>query len=213
MKLFVIAAAAALLSNAASAATITASNTGSISIPASGTSGNASPYPATITVSGQSGVITDLNVTLNGLSHTFAADLDIVLIGPNGAAVALLLDRGGGSDFVNAGVTFDDEASGFVTNPVSGGAFKPSGSGGSYGGTLPAGTILSNALSVFDGLGLNGIWALYVFDDLGDDSGRIANGFTLTFTTAEVVPLPAAAALFPAGAALMGFAGKRRKRA
>src|SRR6185436_18051255 len=39
----------------------------------------ASPYPATLTVSGVSGPVNHLTVTLHGLSHNFPDDLDILL--------------------------------------------------------------------------------------------------------------------------------------
>ena len=40
-----------------------------VAIPATGTSGPASPYPATRTVSGETGMISDLDVTIDGIWH------------------------------------------------------------------------------------------------------------------------------------------------
>ena len=48
--------------------------------------GTAPVYPSAITVSGLSGTVTDVNVTLNGLTHTWPDDLAILLVGPAGRA-------------------------------------------------------------------------------------------------------------------------------
>ena len=42
----------------------------------------AAPYPSTISVLGPGGTITDVNVTLTGLSHPFPADVAVLLVGP-----------------------------------------------------------------------------------------------------------------------------------
>src|SRR5947209_7995072 len=49
---------------------VTTCNTGSITIPASSTTGPASPYPSNITISGQTGVVTKVVVTLTNINHT-----------------------------------------------------------------------------------------------------------------------------------------------
>src|SRR5262245_26850305 len=74
---------------AAEAATVTFSNPERIIIP------NMDPgipmlYPSPISVTGLSGTITDVNVTLHDVSHSFADDLDILLVGPTGASVILV---------------------------------------------------------------------------------------------------------------------------
>jgi len=45
---------------------------------------NTTPYPNTVNVAGV-GVISDISVTLTGLSHTWPSDLDILLVSPTGA--------------------------------------------------------------------------------------------------------------------------------
>src|SRR6185436_13378585 len=67
-------------------------NGGSGLIPGTGTSGNASPYPATITVSGVPALATVKEVKINGLSHTWSDDIDIVLQSPSGTNVILMSD-------------------------------------------------------------------------------------------------------------------------
>jgi hypothetical protein len=57
------------------------SNDSTISIPESG---QATPYPATIDVSDLSDTTTtDVNVTLQGVSHSFADDVAVLLVGPS----------------------------------------------------------------------------------------------------------------------------------
>src|SRR5215212_3806545 len=56
----------------------------------------ATPYPSTINVTGVSGPVADVNVTIRGLSHTCLTDLDIVIAGPAGQK-AELFDEAGGS--------------------------------------------------------------------------------------------------------------------
>jgi hypothetical protein len=56
----------------------------------------ASPYPATIIISGLTAAILDINVVLNGLSHTFPSDIGVLLVGPGGQKV-VLMDGAGGS--------------------------------------------------------------------------------------------------------------------
>ena len=45
----------------------------------------ADPYSSDITVGGGVGAVDFISVELNGLSHTFPDDLDIILVGPTGA--------------------------------------------------------------------------------------------------------------------------------
>src|SRR5215203_6185730 len=55
-----------------------------VNIPANGTSGPASPYPATQTVSQQTGVVADVDVVIPGIYHTRPDDIDALLVGPGG---------------------------------------------------------------------------------------------------------------------------------
>ena len=57
-------------------------NTTVIDIPSSGDTGPGDPYPSTIEVSGfKRPKILDVNVTLRSLTHTFANDIDVLLVG------------------------------------------------------------------------------------------------------------------------------------
>jgi subtilisin-like proprotein convertase family protein len=192
----------------------TFSNLNSILIPGSGTEGMASPYPSVINVSGLTGAIADVNVTISGLSHTFPDDIDILLVGPTGQTIILMSDAGGPHDVTNLTMTFDDETLSFPSNGNSliSGLFQPinyTGNGGPndvFPGPAPAGPY-GALLSAFDGTGPNGDWRLFVFDDEGQDAGRIANGWSLEIVTA--VPEPSTWLLL--GTGLLAVVMRKRK--
>ena len=87
--------AVAMLALARAAWAVVISNSSLISIP---DSGKATPYPATPSVSGLSGTITDLNATLHGVRHTYPDDVAALLVGPGGQKVMLMQNAGGGYD-------------------------------------------------------------------------------------------------------------------
>jgi len=187
----------------------TISNPGAISIPDSGA---ATPYPSDITVSGLTGTITDLNVTISGLSHTFPADIDILLVGPGGQKIILMSDVGGATDVLNINLTLDDEAVLLLpVTPLSTGSFRPNNVDNSdiFPGPAPAGPY-GSLLSDFDGTNPNGTWSLYVLDDFAADEGTIANGWSLDISTAAAVPEPGSLMLLSLGFA--GLAARRFKK-
>src|SRR3712207_3989077 len=110
-----LAVAAFATASAADAAVY--ANTGAITINDSATPPpQAAPYPSTITVSGEQTLVTDVNVTLNGLGHSLADDVDILLVGPGGQAVMLMSDAGGADGVAGLTLTFDDAAAGSLPN-------------------------------------------------------------------------------------------------
>jgi hypothetical protein len=158
----------------------------SIEIPASGTEGPAEPYPSEIPVSGLDGTIVDIEVTIHGLTHSYADDVDVLLVGPGGDAVVLLADAGNGREPADVVLTFDDDAgSAFGQGPIASGSYRPSGeTPGEFDGSLPAPRgPYAEALGDFVGADPNGTWSLFVFDDAGADSGRISGGWSLEITT------------------------------
>jgi hypothetical protein len=78
-----------------------------ISIP---DSGDATPYPSTVTVAGVTGTITNVAADIFNLSHTFPGDIQILLVGPTGANVVLMANCCNDSDAVDVDLTFDDAA-------------------------------------------------------------------------------------------------------
>jgi hypothetical protein len=158
----------------AHAATGTFSNATPITIPAGApgtTFGPADPYPSNINVT-LAGTITDVNATLNGFSHTFPADVHVLLAGPGRHASVLMRNVGDAVAATNLTLTFGDEAASplAIDGPLTSGSYKPSG---------------PLALSVFNGTSASGQYSLFVDDDAGGDTGSISGGWSLAITTLE----------------------------
>jgi Tol biopolymer transport system component len=146
----------------------------------------ASPYPATKTISGYPCCIGEVRVTLNGLTHTWTEDLDVVLVGPQGQAVTLLSDVGGSTGVSDVTVTFTDSASSVLPrySRIASGWWKPTNydSGDPMAWPAPNPAPYGYTLSVFGGTDPNGTWRLYVVDDAGRDAGFVRD-WTLDIMT------------------------------
>jgi cysteine-rich repeat protein len=160
-------------------------NTDNIDIPQgqpTNTDGPADPYPSNIPVSGLSGMVNNLTVTLNGLSHTYPSDISILLVGPQGQNLMIMSGAGDGDDINNVTLTFDDAAASMLpdVSQIASGTYKPS---NYFDIDLPAPappTSAATTLSTFNGTDPNGTWSLYVFDHAGADSGYMAGGWCLS---------------------------------
>jgi subtilisin-like proprotein convertase family protein len=124
---------------------------------------------SSVVVAGVAGPIQNLTIDLH-LTHTFDADLDIFLIGPDGTTIQLSTDNGGSANNFGTGcggrTTFDDAAPVSITAGVApfAGTFRP-----------------ENPLSTFAGKSANGTWRLRITDDLGGDVGTLSC-WSLTIT-------------------------------
>ena len=181
----------------ASAATVNIyGNTATVTIPVSGST---SPYPSTIAVSGiTANVITKVAVKLNGLTHTWPADLDVLLVGPGGERVMLMSDAGGGNPVSGIDLTFSPTATAAVPQVTALStatvlpANYPDADSNDFSDAFPgpAPTVLDREpsdLTVFNGTNPNGTWSLYVTDDFqGADGGSIATGWFLFLTVPSV---------------------------
>ena len=192
---------------ATSAITLTFSNPSSITI---NSVGPATPYPAIINVSGLSGPITDMNVVINGLSHTFISDVGALLVGPGGQSVVLFDALGGTTSVTNANLTLDDQAAASLpcSTAVSSGTFKPTNCvvGDIFPPPAPA-SGYGSLLSGFNGTNPNGTWRLFINDFVAPAGGSIAGGFGLQVT---IVPEPASLLLL--GLGLLTIATWLRRR-
>ena len=170
-------------------------------------SGQATPYPYVFTVANRTGTIADIDVTLEGVTHSFADDIDLLLVSPSGTRVVLLSDACGDPDLVGVTLTLDDEAGAAVPEAgpcAGGGTLMPSDYAGgpvdAFPEPAPSGPH-GSSLSAFDGEPPNGLWSVYAVDDNAGDSGEIG-GVTLSITTnpaAIAIPAgPGAANPYPA---------------
>ncbi len=148
----------------------------------------ATQYPAAIIVSGVTAAVYKVTVTLSNLAHTFPADFDILLVGPRGQSVILMSDAGT-VPIQNVTLIFDDDSP--LSLPEEGRivsqTFKPTNyPSGDDPDVFPAPAPpppYGAQLSVFAGTDPNGLWSLYVVDDQLQDSGFIANGWSLNLAT------------------------------
>lgn len=153
------------------------------------TAPSTSPFPSIVKVSGLPRGITDVDVTLRGLTHDYAADLDVRLVAPDGTSVTLVSDVSEGQAVNDATVTLDDEAPGPLPadSTLVSGRYSPRDidGGSDPGPDLPAG---ASQLLAFDGKDPNGSWQLFIADDDFGFEGRLGS-WSLAVTT---VNLPAA---------------------
>jgi subtilisin-like proprotein convertase family protein len=158
-------------------------------------SGVADPYPWTKTASGSSGVVTDVNVVLDGFFHRYPDDLDILLQGPGGQKVMLMSDACGEYPMNAYGFEFDDEAAGQMADGGGGNVcdkrgYKPTDyqPGDSMPSPAPAGPY-GTSLGVFDGVDPNGDWNLFVNDDFLGGEGFFTVPYTIELTTRPGSPV------------------------
>ena len=165
-------------------------NTGAITIPTQGTS---TPYPSHITVSGQPTTFGKVTAQVKNVSHPFAEDIDVLLVGPTTTNNLVIVSDAGSGATTNVSVTFDDTAANSV--PASGAWAAPNGSAtykptdydplgevDTFPSPAPAVSSATTLAGAFGGTNPNGTWSLYVVDDGAGDGGSIAGGWCLTFT-------------------------------
>ncbi|MDC3366603.1 T9SS type A sorting domain-containing protein, partial [Flavobacteriaceae bacterium] len=105
----------------------------------------------------QNVVITDVNLTLN-IEHTYDADLDVKIVGPDGVTEVILFEDVGGSGYNFTNTVLDSDASTSVSDGAAPftGSFRPTGSLGDFNGLLSGGD-----------------WTLYIDDDANLDGGNL----------------------------------------
>lgn len=155
--------------------------------------GPATPYPLTVTITGVNVPILDLDVALNGLTHTFPSDIGVLLVGPGGQKVVLMDGAGGLGAISNVNLLFDDEAPAKIPSnaAIASGSYKPTNEAPTDTfdpPALAAGPYFSS-LSIFDGTLPNGTWSLFIKDFSAGDGGSLNAGFGLRVTTPEPMPL------------------------
>lgn len=145
--------------------------------------GSTSPYPSSISVSGVSGTVEKVTVSLIGLTHTYAADVDALLVGPQGQKAVLMADAGGGYIINLVNLTFDDDAPSQLPEPFGSGTYQPTVySSHTFPSPAPAGPY-GSSLSVFKNTNPNGTWSLYLYDRWSGDTGYLNGGWRIHITT------------------------------
>jgi hypothetical protein len=162
-------------------------------VPASGSSGPATRYPATINVFGQPTNLNNVVVTVWGLTHTRSADLNFLLLSPSGKRIILMSNVGGTNGVSNANIIFRQNAalpsqSGPIV-PLNAQSHDVQYQPSNYGQKtpqvpfgLPAGSYSSN-LDDLNGDNPNGAWKLYIYDDVSPGGiGQLYGSWSLVFT-------------------------------
>lgn len=154
----------------------------------------ATPYPQQITVSGLSGTLQTVNMSLSGWTFPTPIDVDILLVSPTGQKMVVLSKVGGSISISGVNLTLDDTASVLMPNTslLASGLYKPSSynAGVTFAAPAPAAPYNQPATagsatfaSSFAGINPNGTWQMYVSSHTPGNTGTISGGYCLTFTT------------------------------
>lgn len=155
-----------------------------------GASAASTPYPSVKHVSGLSGLVTKVVVTLKNFSHQYPDDVCIFLRSPTGETCELMRRCGGSNSVSNLTFVFDDAAGSSLpdSTALSSGTFKPTQfppNAPVFPAPAPAGPY-GSTLAAFNGIDPNGSWSLWIQDTTFLHNGSIAGppAFDLTITTA-----------------------------
>lgn len=147
----------------------------------------ADPYPASIRVSDLTDArIRDVTALLHDLQHDRVSHLTVMLVSPKGTG-AVLMHNVGGNQPVNAlTISFDDQASGFISNDerLTNGTYKPTVFGNAstlFPPPAPQG-VTNSALAIFNGEHPNGEWKLFIVDSTPQFGGEMGTGWSLALT-------------------------------
>jgi hypothetical protein len=179
-------------------------NPGSITI---ANNPGSSPYPSHIFVSGLGTALGNLTMALNSFSATFAPDVSMLLVDPNGLDYIPFSGVGTNSSATtNVNFTLSDSAaSSLPQTALSSGTFRPTAytvpvNGSSqkisfpapapaipgpqgYPAAAPQGTSTLNG--IFQGDNPNGMWSLYILS--ASTTGTLSGGWCLTVTPLTTV--------------------------
>jgi subtilisin-like proprotein convertase family protein len=156
--------------------------------------GPSESYPVSFVVTGAPNSIGYVSVTLSGFSHTYVADVNVLLVSPSGRRILLMANTNDGGDAVNDTLTFIPNGSAVLpqenVDVLSGvydcSVYPPVADFPSPAPAQPYGTSLAPLLST----NANGLWSLYVTDRASGDSGTIAGGWSITFNQTAPLPTP-----------------------
>jgi Ca2+-binding RTX toxin-like protein len=167
------------------------------------------PYPSSITVSGLTGTITDVNVILRGFTTNpdngnfhWAEDTDVMVSAPDNSTVVLMSDAGGDNDtstgpVAGANLTMDDQAANQLPadTHITTGTWRPVDDDVDAGEARPVDAWPvpapplnpdSTSLSTFNGKNPNGTWNLWVVDDTQQAANDFTGGWCVDILTSGV---------------------------
>ena len=155
--------------------------------------GVTTPYPSNIQVAGVGGPVGSISVTLNGLTHTYPADLTVGVRSPSGRLYPLMGICGGGTNMNNAVVTFVPKGLGPAFSPqagtyAAGQCFQTFSLPGALGEIGELGDVIGSS-------SVNGTWSLYIYDSAGLDTGYVSQGWSIAFGAVSGVPADSANAI------------------
>lgn len=174
---------------------------GPITFPDTSASRQASPYPSAINVSGVPlGTITNVTVTISNLTHPRPDDIEMLLVSPWGAKLVIMADVGGTvTPASGVTITLSDAAGSLLPDggPLTGGTFKPTcvDNLNNIATEFPGQTVIdptdtaapngaATFTSVFGGShDPNGIWNLYVVDDVSSTDAASFSSWTINVGT------------------------------
>jgi subtilisin-like proprotein convertase family protein len=116
-------------------------------------------------ITGMGAHLADVDVQTS-IAHTFAADLDVVLVSPAGTRATLTADNAGDLNDVFRGTLWDDDAG--DANPPG-----PVTDNGFQNDVAESPLVPEEALGAFVGENPNGTWILRVQDDNSGDTGSL----------------------------------------
>lgn len=169
----------------------------------------ANPYPSNIVVEGEAGPVGSIRVTLYGMQHINASDVDVLLVGPGGQNLILMSDAGGAPGLATSKtLTFVDSAGGTLPQNAEfspWGQYQPTSwtpGQPNFNSPAPVGPYNEpggggdgpNLTDVFGGTDPNGTWSLYIRDDngaavtAGGINGNVVGGWGLEIFTQPGAP-------------------------
>lgn len=193
------------LVTAAPAGAATFSNTTPITVDNPSEFGPGNPYPSEIGVTGMSGVVSDVDVTVHDAQSGSFDQYDVLLVAPTGRRIALFSDICGNELDVTLHFSHGAPAAPAAGGCTDGNTYSPT----NYDGgpmdedTWPSGLAPDSTLGDLADEDANGTWQLYVHDDgESSDDPQIAGGWSIDIDTRDPAPVAftVAALTVPEGA-------------
>ncbi|MBL0870552.1 MAG: proprotein convertase P-domain-containing protein [Phycisphaerales bacterium] len=145
-----------------------------------------SPYGTTISVTNAPTRIKTLSVAIQNINHSYASDLQALLVSPGGQKILLVSQAASNTNLVAQTWIFNQEATQTLPTtfgvPSVSGTYRPTVTNTAAFPAPAPSTPYSTNLADLYGTNANGTWTLYVCDAFpGFSGGTILGGWTITF--------------------------------